>query len=173
MLNIPFVVTNPVYGSHFENSALYMSLVRGVTYCAHPIGERPLIPMDRFTKKIDQGENNYSFRLTVTNRNQLERRTAEFVETPYCLNIFPVPMEGVSYRPLDISVDGDIIAMPTVKKAYGKDALIFRLHNNTGNSVDSGIRVNTTHLPLSFGKYEVKTVVYENGTLTESYELLV
>ncbi len=167
------LLNRDVYGSHFENSALYMSLVRGVTYCAHPIGERPLIPMDRFTKKIDQGENNYSFRLTVTNRNQLERRTAEFVEKPYCLNIFPVPMEGVSCRPLDISVDGDIIAMPTVKKAYGKDALIFRLQNNTENSVDSGIRVNITHLPLSFGKYEVKTVVYENGTLTESYELLV
>ena len=59
-----------VYGSHFENDALYMSLVRGVTYCAHPIGERELIPNDRFTKKIDQGENNYSFRLTVTDRGQ-------------------------------------------------------------------------------------------------------
>ena len=45
------LLNRDVYGSHFENSALYMSLVRGVTYCAHPIGESPLIPMDRFTKK--------------------------------------------------------------------------------------------------------------------------
>ena len=63
--------------------------------------------------------------------------------------------------------------MPTVKKADGRDAVIFRLLNNTENSVKSGICVNGAHLPLDFGKYEVKTVLYENGALTESYELLV
>ena len=78
-----------------------MSLVRGATYCAHPIGERELIPSDRFTKKMDQGENRYSFRLTVTDRNQLERKTAEFVEKPYVLNIFPIPckQQNNGYKP--------------------------------------------------------------------------
>ena len=63
--------------------------------------------------------------------------------------------------------------MPTVKKAYGKDAIIFRLLNNSSQNVDSYIKINGECLFLSFGKYEVKTVVYENGSLTESYELLV
>ena len=161
-----------VYGSHYENNSLYMSLVRGVTYCAHPIGQRELIPSDRFTKKIDQGENNYSFRLTVTPRAELERKTAEFVQKPYGLNIFPVPME-TTRRDLSVLLDGEVITMPTVKKAYGKDALLFRLQNNTAGCVASGITVNGVHLPLTFGRYEVKTVVYENGVLTESYEMLV
>lgn len=167
------LLNKSVYGSHFENGSLYMSLARGVTYCAHPIGTRELIPSDRFTKKIDQGENNYSFRLTVTDRNQLERKAEEFVKQPYALNIFPIPLENSKNAPLDISIGGDIISMPTVKKAYGKDAIIFRLLNNTENSVESYIKVNNACLDLSFGKYEVKTIVYEKNTLTESYEMVI
>jgi alpha-mannosidase len=162
-----------VYGSHYENNTLYMSLVRGVTYCAQPIRERELIPSGRFTKKIDQGENNYSFRLTVTNRDQLERKAMEFSQKSYALNIFPIPTTKVEPESLDVSLGGNVISMPTVKKAYGKDAVIFRLLNNTPKTVDSYIKVNGQCLPLNFGKYEVKTVVYENGTLKETYELLV
>ena len=50
-----------------DNGALYMSLVRGVTYCAHPIADRELLPADRFTKKIDQGENRYSTEVVADN----------------------------------------------------------------------------------------------------------
>ncbi|MBQ2810094.1 MAG: alpha-mannosidase [Clostridia bacterium] len=162
-----------VYGSHYENNCLYMSLVRGVTYCAHPIGERQLIPNDRFTKKIDQGENNYSFRLTVAPREQLERRAMEFVQAPYALNIFPIPAKSKAKGSLSVSLGTDIIAMPTMKKAYGSEAIIFRLLNNTPNAVESYIEVNGARLPLSFGKYEVKTIIYESNKLTEAYELLV
>ena len=160
-----------VYGSHFENGSLYMSLVRGVTYCAHPIGERELIPGDRFTKKIDQGESNFSFRLTVARRSELERRTMEFVERPYALNIFPIPNKD-TVNELKISVGGTI-SMPTAKKMYGGEGVIFRLLNNTPSNTRSYIEVNGNRLNLDFGKYEVKTVVYENGTLREEYELLV
>ncbi len=167
------LLNRDVYGSHYENNTLYMSLARGVTYCAHPIGERELIPLDRYTKKIDQGENNYSFRLTVTSRDKLERKTTEFVQRPYCLNIFPIPVENHKEKPLDVSIEGDIISMPTIKKADDKDAIIFRLLNNTENSVQSSLIVNGQRLSLAFGKYEVKTVLYENGTLNESYELII
>lgn len=162
-----------VYGSHYEQGSIYMSLVRGVTYCAHPIGDRQLLPQDRFTKKIDQGENNYSFRLTVTNRNQLERKTAEFVEKPYALNIFPIPSTAADFAGFDLRLGGDIIAMPALKKAQGRDALILRLQNNTPNAVDSYVQLNGQYLPLHFGKYEVKTVIYEEGTLIESAEMVI
>ena len=167
------ILNRGVYGSHYEDSSIYMSLVRGVTYCAHPIGERELIPSDRFTKKIDQGENNYSFRLTITNRTSLERKATEFSEKPFALNIFPVPTETMPSTSLKVSIGGDVISMPTFKKMYGEDAVIFRLLNNTPNSEKSYIEVNGVRLDLTFGKYEVKTIVYENGELWESYEMLV
>ena len=111
--------------------------------------------------------------MTVVPREQLERKASEFVQKPYALNLFPIPKKEVAARPFDISIGGNVISMPTLKKAYNKDATIFRLLNNTPNSVDSYIEVNGQRLPLAFGKYEVKTVVYENGKLKETYELLV
>ncbi|MBQ7906633.1 MAG: alpha-mannosidase [Clostridia bacterium] len=162
-----------VYGSHYEDGTLYMSLCRGVTYCAHPIGQRQLIPTDRFTKKIDQGENSYSFRLTTASRDCLERRAEEFVCRPCALNIFPIPNKTQKCAPLEISIGGDTIAMPTVKKAYDSDAVIFRLLNNSPSCKKSYLQVNGARLDLDFGRYEVKTLLYENGKLRESYELLI
>ena len=162
-----------VYGSHYENGSLYMSLVRGVTYCAHPIGERQLIPMDRFTKKIDQGENSFSFRLTVTDRERLERKTLEFTEKPYALNIFPIPSEWADIKAPDVEIGGEVISVDTIKKGYGKDCIIFRLVNNTPKAIESYIKVENATLPLAFGRYEVKTVVLEGGKLIESYEMII
>ena len=166
------LLNNGVYGSHFENGSLYMSLVRGVTYCAHPIGERELIPSDRFTKKIDQGENSYSFRLTLAKAEQLERRAQEFVQKPLALNIFPIPC-GKNDTGLDISVGGEVVSLVTAKKMYGGECVIFRLLNNTPSKTESYIKVGSSRLDLTFGRYEVKTVLYEKGKLTESYELLI
>ena len=161
-----------VYGSHFENGALYTSLVRGVTYCAHPIAERQLIPTDRFVKKIDQGEHQFRFRLGVVKRDELERRAQEFVQRPYGFNIFPTA-SNVTPLPFEISIGDDTVSLITAKKADGRDALVFRLLNNTPNGVETSLTAGGVTLPLAFGKYEVKTVVLENGTLTESAELVI
>jgi hypothetical protein len=72
-----------------------------------------------------------------------------------------------------VSLGDSVISMPTVKKAYREDAVIFRLENNTPDRVETYLEINGERLPLNFGKYEVKTVVYRDGTLTESYEMLV
>ena len=167
------LLNRDVYGSHYENGSLYMSLVRGVTYCAHPIYDRELIPSDKFTKKIDQGENNYSFRLTVAPRERLERKTAEFVSKPYALNIFPIPAESVADKEFDVKLGDGVVSLATLKRAYGRDAVILRLLNNTQNAVETYVEVCGKRLPLAFGKYEVKTVVLEQGKLSESYELLI
>ncbi len=167
------LLNRDVYGSHYENGSLYMSLVRGITYCAHPIQKRPLIPTDRFTKKADQGENRYSFRLTVCGRTALERKTQTFVTKPYALNIFPVPTDTSGIGDFNIELGDNATAVTAIKKADGRDAILIRVLNNTPDTVTSFIRVNEEKLPLVFGRYEVKTVVYENGALSESYELLI
>ena len=45
--------------------------------------------------------------------------------------------------------------------------MLIRLHNNTDHAVDTDLTVNGITLPLSFGRYEVKTVRWENRNLTE------
>lgn len=162
-----------VYGSHYENGAIYQSLVRGVTYCAHPIEQRQLIPTDKFTKKIDQSDNNYSFRIYLTERNSLERLTQEFVTKPFALNIFPIPTDGFDPKSFELSFGDNTTSLVALKKADGRDAIILRLLNNTEGVYNTSVNVNGATLPLSFGKYEVKTVLYEDGKLHESYELII
>ncbi len=166
------LLNNGTYGSHFENNALYITLVRGVTYCAHPINDRQLIPTDRFTKKIDQGENSFSFRLTVTDTNKLERKAQEFTQKPYAINLFPVPSSNKE-KDFNVSLGDSTISLVTMKKADSKNATILRLLNNSSNEVATSISVNSTTLPLQFTKFEVKTVVYENGELREEEMLII
>ncbi len=166
------IMNNATYGSHYENGAIYLSLVRGVSYCAHPISSRPILPSDRFVKKIDQGENSYSFRLGVVHRNKLERATQEFTQKPYALNIFPTKTEK-KRRTFSVSLEDETVSLVTMKKADDRDAIIFRLFNNTEEKVDTALCVKGVKLPLQFGKYEVKTVIYENEKLKETEQLLI
>ena len=167
------ILNQDVYGNHYGNSAVYMSLVRGITYCAHPIMDRPLMPEGRFTKKVDQGENRFSFRLTVSDRAQFERKAQEFTMKPFALNIFPVPANTMGIGEFKIELGDGVTSLAAMKKADGKEAILLRLLNNSADERASYVRVNDSVLPLTFGKYEVKTIVYENGVLSESYELLI
>jgi alpha-mannosidase len=162
-----------VYGSHFEDGALYMSLWRGVSYCAHPIPDREIIPADRFIKKVDMGERNYSFRLGLIDGARVERETRKFTEKPIAVNAFPVTSDIRPRRGFNVSISDDCISAVTVKKADGREAMIFRLLNNTDRSRTSTLRVDDAEIELSFGKYEVKTVLLEGGELSESPEIII
>ncbi len=166
------LMNNGVYGSHFENDALYMSLVRGVTYCAHPIADRPLLPADRFTRKIDQGENQFAFRLCAMPSHRLERAAQEFVQRPYALNIFPLPHTPVA-QSFDVRLEDDAVSLVTMKCADGRPGILFRLLNNADKPTETVLCVCDLRQKLSFGPYEVKTVLYEDGKLTEQQELLI
>jgi hypothetical protein len=152
-----------VYGSHFENGALYMSLWRGVSYCAHPIPNRDIIPTDRFIKKVDMGECGYSFRLGLIDSSVIDRETQKFKEKPYAINVFPIGGSRRSNGGFKVSLSDDSVSVVTVKKADGRDAMIFRLHNNTSKARATTLSVDGAAIELSFGRYEVKTVLLENG----------
>ena len=168
------LLNNCLYGSHFENGALYLSLCRGVSYCAHPIPGREIIPTDRFIKKIDQGESAYSFRLGVFDRDDLENAAQRFNHKPYTLNTFPTGSAHPPIKPFSIALGNDAISLVTLKGADGEtDAFILRLFNNTPDQRDAELALCNATLPLCYGPYEVKTVIYKNGTLTEADGLLI
>lgn len=153
------------YGGHYEDSTLYLSLVRGTTYCAHPIRERQLIPTDRYTKKMDQAEHNYSFRLTVCKEQDLERKATEFNRKPYAVNVFPLGTECKA-NPFDVQVSNENIVLATMKKADKREGYLLRLVNNCSTAKETKVTIGDKACNLKFGKYEVKTLLY-NGELTE------
>ena len=110
--------------------------------------------------------------MTSVPRERLERKTEEFVQRPYALNVFPIPTEAVGDRELHVTLGEGPISMPSMKKARDGEAVIFRLLNNTPDAVSSDLFVNGERVSLSFGKYEVKTLLYRNGELTEQRSML-
>lgn len=153
------------YGSHFEDDTLYLSLVRGTTYCAHPIMTRPLIPSDRFTKKMDQTEHNYYFRLSVCDECELDRKALEFNRRPFAVNVFPLN-EKASEAPFDIQISDPNITLATMKKSDRRAGYIIRLMNNYKEARETTLTVGASTERFCFGAYEVKTIYYD-GSLQE------
>lgn len=162
------------YGSSFRNGTLSMSLVRSATYCAHPIGDRPIIPTDRYVKKIDLGERTFNFRLTAADECELERLALEYNMPPYACNVFPLET-GDPVRDFSLAVADKNVTLVTMKKRDRGDTYLLRLFNGCDTAKNTVVTLNGTSLLLNFGRYEVKTVEYnvKNGTLTELDQLII
>lgn len=168
-----FAVLNDCqYGSSYQDGAVYLSLVRGATYCAHPIGDRPLLPKGRFTKKIDQGWQRFGFRLIPAKVDELQRLTAEFNQKPYALNVFP-DVDIASFPPFTVTVSDPRITLEAFKKSETGEGYILRLFHNAEGLLDTQIRCKDAMLALSFGAYEVKTLRLCGEELRELDELQI
>lgn len=160
------------YGSKYLNSTMEMSLLRTATYCAHPICDRQLIPLDRYTQKIDLEERSFSFRLCVANENELERLSQEFTTPAYACNVFPIERKSQP-KPFDVSISNKNIVLTTMKKSIDGEEYILRFINNSSENEKTEFTLNSAEISLSFTPYEVKTIVYNGNTLTDIEEMRI
>ena len=162
------------YGSSFRESAIEMSLVRTTAYCAHPIGDLPIVPDDKFVKRIDMGERNFSFRLIAAPEDTLERHAGEFNASPYACNVFPLTESGgnADSSPV-ITVSDPDITLVTAKKKQGDTDYILRLYSGCSGERNCRVTVRNAGIELVFRQYEVKTLRYADGVLTELDEIVI
>ena len=165
------ILTNCQYASSYENKTVYLSLLRGATYCAHPIGDRPLLPENRFIKKIDQGLLAYDFRLTPANSKDFNRLALEFNQTPYTLNVFPITPK--KSKDFSITISNKNITLEAFKKADDQNGYIMRLYNGSGNKAETDVLCGGKTEKLIFGKYEVKTLLYSVNSLKELTQMKI
>ncbi len=167
------LINRGTYGSSYADGVLSMSLVRGVSYCAHPIGDRLIIPADKFVKKIDMGERDFFFRLDYAPEEALERLAWEYNVPPYACNVFPAESGLTAELPTEPVVpvisDRDVVLI-TMKKQHGDTAYLLRLLNNCTEEKSCTLTLAGQTLSLHFGRYEVKTVRFD-GTLAELHVL--
>ncbi len=156
------VTNNCIYGSSFENGKLYLSLVRGTTYCAHPIYDRPILEEGRYLRKMDQGEHGFSFGICALDECELERKATEFMRKPYALNAFPTHTEKAK-SDFGFELTNKNIVLSAMKKADGGNGLIIRLFNNLPLKSVTKLKIKNAEYELSFGKYEVKTVLIDSS----------
>lgn len=158
------------YGCSIENGNLYITLLNGSVYCAHPVDQLPIIDEQRFNRYIDLGRHEFTFRLEVCKEEELERKAAAFTQAPYALNFYPHG-DGNKKETASVILSNPNISLSTIRKV-SMDAYMVRLVNNFKGEAVCDCTVFDQSINLSFGKYEVKTLIYSNGVLKEQESML-
>lgn len=147
------VINDCTYGSDVLDGEIRISLLRSAGYAAgksdFSVRNKYIMPQDRFSPYMDQGERQYEFWLdaseTTERFNKVEREAAVCNEKPMALSFFPTGA-GKRVRPFAILSD-DVITMPVFKRSEDRKGYIIRLFNPTDTK-------KTTKLSLPLFRWE-------------------
>jgi alpha-mannosidase len=163
------------YGSDFDQQTgeLRLSLLRSPGYAAHPIGTRPIMPQDRFSPRIDQGERHFRFWFKAgtaqERRENLDREALVHNEKPFALSFFPA---GTGQSPESVlSFSDNLVQLAAFKQAEdGSGDYILRLFEPTGHSRSTVLKSKylKTEQQIELGPYELKTLRLNATTRTLS-----
>lgn len=157
------IYNDGVYGNSKNGNALDLTLLNGSAYCAHPIGDRPLLDETRYVPYIEQGVHDFSFRLSVNKLEESDRLANEFIEPPYSLNVYPHGDGKLAGDLLEISNPNIVLESFRKRK---KEGYVLRLFNNADRPVEAALRVGKASLLVSFTPHDFETLVYEDETLS-------
>lgn len=147
-----------VTGQSCQGKTMWLTLLNGSAYCAHPIGNRPLVDEHRDIRYIEEGRHFFSFRMSATTSERLETESNVFVQKPYSVSYFPGG-DGKSASP-DISVSNEYVTMPVCKRS--KDGkIVFRLFNNTEKSQSTRVRICGEEKTARIGKHAFETFGFD------------
>ena len=155
------VINNGTYGLSGKGSTLWLTMLRSPAYTGHPINDRKIIPQDRYTAHIDQGERLFSFVLTAGESDTvvagITRKADTFGEKPMVLSFFPAGNDGCTPPEAPLTLSDDVIQMPALKKAADGRGYILRLFNPTAETrcTTGESHLLNDPLPVTLGKYEV------------------
>lgn len=154
-------INNGIYGSSYQNGEMRLSLLRSPGYCAHPIYDRPLLPQDRFSPRIDQGERQYTFWLNAgpleERRSLIDREADACNERPYALSFFPSG-DGEK-RDSFIQLEEGTVQLSAFKKEERGEGYILRLFEPTGQAQTTYIAIPSLGIrqEVRLNGFEIRT----------------
>ena len=153
------IINDGIYGSDFSYGEARLSLLRSPAYSGHPISQRPIVPQDRYTPRIDQGERLYHFWLKggplAERLTEVDREALTHNEKSIALSFFPVG--GNSAPQPFVTVTGDAVQLTTLKKAENGEGLIVRLFNPTILEQATTVNFPGTSKAVTFRPFEIRT----------------
>lgn len=155
------IINDGVYGSDYCLGEARLSLLRSPAYSGHPIMERPILPQDRYSPRIDQGERLFHFWIcggTVVERlAAIDLEAQAHNEQPMALSFFPV---GTGSQPgAFLTLDDPAIRLGALKQAEDGDGLIVRLFNSTSEPRQAILRLPGSgwSQPVALKGYEIRS----------------
>ena len=165
------LLNNCIYGSSYVDKGVYLSLVRNVSYCTHPIPGRELKPKNRYIKYAEFGERNFAFRIAMCKENELARLAQEFNQIPQILNFFPSGKYDTIKSDFIFEQTNKNIVVSAFKKSVEKDGYILRLFNNHKDINSTELSIMGNKVLLAFSPYEVKTFLVTENCIKEEEEM--
>lgn len=156
------VANNGTYGSSFdENSGeLKLTLLRSASYCAHPIDDRIVLPQDRMSPYIEQGERDFGFGFMFGKKEDVLNKAARFAhlfnEKPFAISVYPTGKGEKPASPLLLS-ETDVIDVTAFKKAETGEGYTVRLFNPTEARHSARLTYKDATAEISFTPFEIKT----------------
>lgn len=154
-------INDGIYGLHCVDTTIYLTLLRSAGYSAHPIEERQIMPQDRFSPRMEQGERRFRFRIEGGNprelRAEVEKQAQLFSEPPYVLNAFP---SGNGEKPDPfVTLSDDTIILSSCTYHEGRDGYVLRLFNpsSEAKSFTLGMPLLQQLQNISLGAFCVRT----------------
>jgi alpha-mannosidase len=154
-------INDTTYGCDFKNGEMRLSMLRAPAYAALPILSRPLVPQDRFTPRINQGEHIFNFWLNGATYNEriksIQKETQIKYEPPFALPVSPITEQKI-VTPL-IHMSNNTIELVTAKKAENNDDLIIRLFEPTRSQQETSLTIPALNIKtkIKMAPFEIKT----------------
>jgi alpha-mannosidase len=160
------VINQGTYGFDFYQGEIRLSMLRSAAYAAHPVGEDvPIVPQDRFTPRIDQGERVFRFWVNggpgSERLKKIDREALVKNEEPLALCCFP-GREGEKPLP-GLSLSDDVVQVTAVKLDEENNRLIIRLFEPTGKKrhIELSIPVLELLYSVRLEGFEIKTLAVD------------
>ena len=167
------VINDGVYGSDCKGGELRLSLLRSPAYSAHPIKERTVMPQDRFTPHMDQGERLYTFWVQAGRADErrvaIDREALIHNEKPFALSFYPSG-EGKDIKQ-GVVLSGEGLQATALKKEDNGEDYVLRLYNPTNKTITQDCVIDCLGIEeeVLVKPYEIKTykIVMDKKTMTE------
>ena len=154
-------INNGTYSADYKNGELRLTLLRSPAYSAHPIDDLQILPHDRFSCRIDQGERHFTFRFNAGSTDEMieriDRDSLVANEKPFALSFFP-HSDGKIPKP-GILLSDKAIQVTAAKKSEDGKAAIFRLFEPTGKNRKTKVKIPWADIEFLtvLNKFEIKT----------------
>lgn len=155
------VLNRGTSGGSAKDNILNLSLFRTTIYSAHPIYDRKISDSDRNHDRIDMGENEFEYRLSVDS-DTLDKDGEIFNQPLYALSFFP--SGNGTKKDTAFEIKNDHIVMSRYKTDSNGD-LVIRLYNSSTTSEETEIITTSGTFKTEFNPFEIKTFTLSNGEL--------
>jgi len=162
------LINDGVHGGDCTDGEMRTSIIRGAGYTAHPIGDRTIMPQDRFMPRIDQGERLYRFVLEGGAEEErmanVSRQAQQINEAPYALSFFPNG-DGTGAT-VGAQLTGEGVQMTAMRPAQDGSGLIVRLFDaaGTGSSAHLEIPLCKASVDVALKPFEICTLKIDYAT---------